>query len=220
MREFIHRILLLGALVLSPLVGALSLYQGLDLKVEVAEAGHNVKKTAADYLKRGEGYFQNCRYDRAIADFTRALKLNPRLATAYDHRANAYYETGRYDQAISDFQKALELDPGLAKTYFHKGPSASICCLTANTRFAQAYLKRGEAYRRKGRYNRAIADFNQALKLNPRWAEAYFKKARACQAAGRRREAIEAYRNFIQYAPPKYSRHIEIAKKQIKKLEK
>ncbi|MGZ3589488.1 MAG: tetratricopeptide repeat protein, partial [Thermodesulfobacteriota bacterium] len=34
------------------------------------------------------------------------------------------------------------------------------------------YIKRGNAYDRKGQYNQAISDYSKALEINPRLAEA------------------------------------------------
>jgi hypothetical protein len=36
---------------------------------------------------------------------------------------------------------------------------------------------------------------------------------------GRTREAVEAYKDFIQYAPPQYAEYIEQAKQRIRDLE-
>ena len=49
--------------------------------------------------------------DGAIADFTRALSLNPVYTRAYTNRGIAYMAKGSFDCAINDFNKALALDP-------------------------------------------------------------------------------------------------------------
>lgn len=51
------------------------------------------------YHKRGE----------AIAEFDKAIELNPQYAKAYYLRANAYYDDGRYGKAWDDVHKAQEL---------------------------------------------------------------------------------------------------------------
>jgi len=66
---------------------------------------------AEAYYNRGVSYGKKGEYDRAIADFTKALEINPRLAQAYYNRGVAYERKGEYDQAIADYTNALELSP-------------------------------------------------------------------------------------------------------------
>src|SRR5262245_5552137 len=57
---------------------------------------------ALAYHYRGALYLKRERVDEAIADFDRALALNPRLATAYGDRGIAYRKKGDYERAIAD----------------------------------------------------------------------------------------------------------------------
>ena len=50
-------------------------------------------------------------FDCAIADYTKAIALDPNFAAAYSDRGIAYYMKGDKDQTIADFRKALEIDP-------------------------------------------------------------------------------------------------------------
>ena len=60
-------------------------------------------------------------FDMAIADYTRAIGLNPKSAKAYNNRGIAYGGLEQFDKAILDFTKAIELDPKLADAYFNRG---------------------------------------------------------------------------------------------------
>ena len=51
---------------------------------------------------------------RGIADFTRAIRNDPRSAPAYSNRGVSYYDLGRHKEALGDFTKAVELDPNYA----------------------------------------------------------------------------------------------------------
>jgi len=50
-------------------------------------------------------------YDKAIADFTKAIELDPANLYFNCSRGVAYFEKGDYDRAIADFETALRLDP-------------------------------------------------------------------------------------------------------------
>ena len=41
-------------------------------------------------------------YDRAIADYNSAIRLNPQHMNAYNNRAKAYEKTGDSEQAAAD----------------------------------------------------------------------------------------------------------------------
>lgn len=44
-----------------------------------------------------------------MADFVKAIEINPNLAVAYYNRGNAYDRRGETDKAEADFKKAKEL---------------------------------------------------------------------------------------------------------------
>ncbi len=54
------------------------------------------------------------RYDQAIADFTRAIELDPSNAVIMAARGETCRLSGRYDQAAVDFARAIVLDPNIA----------------------------------------------------------------------------------------------------------
>ena len=109
-------------------------------------------ETKEDYFNRGSAYYVNGQYDKAIADLSKAIELNPKDAKAYYNRGLAYGKgKGQFDKAIADFTKAIELDPT----------------------DANAYIGRGVAWGKKGVYDRAISDCNKAVELNPTNATAY-----------------------------------------------
>ena len=61
---------------------------------------------ALTYGKKGD-------HDKAIADFTEAIRLNPNDAEAYYSRGCEYFEKGDHDRAIADFTEAIRLNPKL-----------------------------------------------------------------------------------------------------------
>ena len=52
-------------------------------------------------------------YSEAIADYDKAIELDPNFALAYYNRGITYRELGKEEEAKEDFKKAQELDPTL-----------------------------------------------------------------------------------------------------------
>ena len=50
-------------------------------------------------------------YDSAIADFSKAVQLNPKLTEAYIDRGIIYESKHDLDRALADFRAAIQLDP-------------------------------------------------------------------------------------------------------------
>ena len=47
----------------------------------------------------------------ALADYSRAIRLDPQYVSAYFNRGLIYYEQGQPQRALADFDKVLEIDP-------------------------------------------------------------------------------------------------------------
>ena len=104
---------------------------------------------AGAYQTRAEGYRIVKKYDEALADFARAIEIDPQLALTYSNRAEVHRMLGNYEAVISDTTRAIVLDS------------------TINA----AYTLRGLAYEHNGDYAKARADFNTAIKLPPKGAD-------------------------------------------------
>jgi tetratricopeptide (TPR) repeat protein len=83
--------------------------------LELAQRG---LRTAPNYIDlidtRGVAYYKLGQYDKAIADFTRCLKLypggTPAAVASYLHLGKASVRLGQKDRAVESLKKALELD--------------------------------------------------------------------------------------------------------------
>lgn len=106
---------------------------------------------AALYARRGTAWFKLREFDKAIEDFSTALKLNDKLDEAYFGRGMALGRSGQVDEGIVDIG-----------VYIHRHPTSSL-----------AYTKRGVRYLWKGDLENAEKDFARAITLNPKNAEAH-----------------------------------------------
>jgi hypothetical protein len=125
---------------------------GSSEKEVATKQGNNiyVEETAINFqtlTASGKACYDQKDYDRAIADYTEAIRMKPGYAPAYVGRGNAYRAKGDYDRAIADFTQEIGLDP-------HSS-------LYAETYRGYAYAMRGDTYKAKGDNDRAIADYTQ-----------------------------------------------------------
>ena len=154
-------------------------------------------KTSDDYLKRGIHYHARGNYDRAIADFIEALRLDPDAAAAYYRRGLSYAEKGEPQQAVLDYTEALRRDP-------HN---------------AGAYRARGDAHANAGRYDQAVADYTEALRLDDKDAVARRNRAWTYLKKGDADQAIADYTEAIRAAPNDPLLHANRAQAHVNKKE-
>lgn len=79
-----------------------------------ANAAIKLAPNADNLIVRGILYDQSQDFDHAIADYNRALKLDPKNVSAFMARGYAYTAKGSQDLAMSDFRQCLALDSTLA----------------------------------------------------------------------------------------------------------
>ena len=60
-------------------------------------------------------------YKEAIADYDKAIELNPKDADTYYNRGAAKNHLKQHKEAIADYDKAIELDPKDADAYYNRG---------------------------------------------------------------------------------------------------
>jgi tetratricopeptide (TPR) repeat protein len=78
-------------------------------------------KDAEKYYDSGNTSYTSGRLDEAIANYSHALELDPKMVLAYYNRGHTYVDLGRYDEAMADYNRALEIDPSDPVVYLHIG---------------------------------------------------------------------------------------------------
>ena len=66
------------------------------------------------FLERAGLRSQLDRHEQAIADYDRAIRLDPDLAAAYLGRCHAKSALGLHEQAVEDYDQLVRLDPDSA----------------------------------------------------------------------------------------------------------
>lgn len=110
----------------------------------------DAQQQAQEQVIKGDSFLAQKQWDKAIAAYSVAINLDPKLAKAYCNRGNAYShmanigkEQGDWDRAIADFTAAIELDP----------------------KYAEAYELRGFCYYSIGEEDKSMADVRKVMEL-------------------------------------------------------
>ena len=83
--------------------------------------GSNTRMKAYLLNKGGLAWYERGNYERAIADYNKAIEAYPRSAAAHSNRGLAWSMKGEYDRAIADCDTAIELNPNLSAAYVNRG---------------------------------------------------------------------------------------------------
>jgi tetratricopeptide (TPR) repeat protein len=129
----------------------------------VRDRGESKRIRGIAHVGRGLAWIAKGELDRAIADFTEAIRLNPKDALAYSNRGIAWADKGDFDRAIVNYTTAIRLDP-LPRSDLSGIPHVNI------------HHNRGIAWAKKGDLDRAIADYDEAIRLDPSFAWAYYTR--------------------------------------------
>ena len=114
---------------------------------------------------RGLAYLNQSKHEPAVADFDKAIELDPKLAFAYANRGMSHMQRKNYDAALRDASRAVELRPN----------------------YEFALLVRGYVQNDKQMFSEAAADFTKILRSSPTNRGAILGLRQAYQA-GRQQE--------------------------------
>jgi len=102
------------------------------------------------YVERAWAFVNFGESARALADYTKAIAVDPNFFEAWWQRGDELFVTGDVAGALADFEQVVRLQPD----HFH------------------GYDLRGLAYEKLGERDKAIADYRKALSLEPQARDA------------------------------------------------
>ena len=172
------------------------------------------------------GYGLNKNYEQAVYYYRKAAEGGHPFG---QYRLGWMYDTGNgvekdYQQAVNWYRKAAEQGyaPGQynmgsmyehgagvqkdikkAKFWYKKAAEKNIpYAKDALERLrADVYNKRGIAHANKGKYDKAISDFDRAIEIQPKYAKAYFIRGLTYSKKGQYEKAISDFNKAIEINP-------------------
>lgn len=166
---------------LGDLAGAIADYtRALDAGLPPAFAARTLSN-------RGITLFGTGNYDRAMTDFTEAIRRDPAFAEPLVNRGATHLQLGRLDRAFDDLTQAIRL----------------------NANNPRAFTNRGQVYMELQFFEEAVDDFTTAMDLSPTPEAAIvplFNRGLAWEALGEEGEAFQDFALAYDLAPdhPQY----------------
>jgi tetratricopeptide (TPR) repeat protein len=170
-------------------------YRGYELNFGLAESQQKLKD-----------------YDKAIFNYTEAIKQSPQYAEAYVKRSEVRMQKGAYSAAIDDMNQGISLSPqavyykqrGLLYARFGKYTEAVKDISQAITLEPQNYAfyyERGMVQMQQKGLDEAIVDFGEAIKRKSDYGEAYYQRAQCYAMLARNKNSLSDYNNAVKLLP-------------------
>ncbi|WP_372371118.1 tetratricopeptide repeat protein [Candidatus Uabimicrobium sp. HlEnr_7] len=134
---------------------------------------------ALAYFNRGGLYTRIKEYEKALADYNKALELTSGYRDVHFNRAILYTKMRKYNKALVDYSKAIELDP----------------------KFTQSYMNRGSLYQQIKEYGKALIDYNKVIELNPKFHKINYSRGTLYTEIKQYRKALADYSKAIEFNP-------------------
>jgi len=148
---------------------------------------HHLEDSHA-FMARGVALMSKNEPDKSLADFNKAIELDPKATLAYYHRANLAYGRQEYDKALEDYNTVIGNDP----------------------EFDWAYHVRGWIYYRRRDYDKALADYEKAIHLVPTETVLYRDRGNIALMRKQYDQAVADFSKSIEldpkYPPPRLQR--------------
>src|SRR5262245_43148789 len=98
------------AVTLHALIGAALVSLAPDASGTMLRAAHSAPTDAKGFVERGNAWTDKGEWDKAIKDYTEAIRLDPKSVEAFIGRGFALRARGTLDQALKDFDEAVRLE--------------------------------------------------------------------------------------------------------------
>jgi tetratricopeptide (TPR) repeat protein len=185
---------------------------------------HATATTSNNYIATtnlAEVLFQSGRFEEAIAECQKALKIKPDLAAAHNDLGAALVENqrgsdgahrknGAVDEAIVHYRRALQIKPDFAQAHSNLGTALLLKgqvdeaiahyqkALEIDPNFAEARYSRGNAFLAEGKYSESIADYEAAVRIRPDYFEAHYNLGRVLATIGKTDKALEQFNEALR----------------------
>ena len=172
------------------------------------------------YNNRGYLYYRFLKkYDKALADFDKCIKIDSTFDKAFSNKAVLLYNTDRQQEALVNFDKCLKLKPNNSDALIGRANTLSYLkqyekALPDYNQYIlikpddeKAYLWRATAYYNVKMYPEALKDIDVCFRYNAQNPEAFYWRGLVYYQQQKYKESIEDFNVAIRLNPKKSEIH-------------
>jgi Flp pilus assembly protein TadD len=203
-----------------------SIFDGINVNPfdTSAQASAQRESTARAALQQGMRMIESRNFDGALRAFRQAIAFSSQddtVSRSYNFIANIALRQDKPDEAIKAYQAILTRDRNnqdarqqLAKVYFSEERYAEAVkeyeTLARQNPTAPNRYSLGQALLKAGRYDDALAEFNQVMRMAPTSGTGYFGAGQALSKLGRKEEAQAQLEKALILQPKLSEARIEL----------
>jgi tetratricopeptide (TPR) repeat protein len=181
------------------------------------------ERTADEYFKQGNAYYQDAAFALAVKSYQLSVEQKGDFKEAWYNLGIAYSRIPNHEEEIRAYEKALEIDKAYTKALYNlamayedngrtdKAIDAYKRVLAAEPNAVDAHVNVGILYAQTGRFTEARTAYMEALRLDPEMADASFnlgivlgKQAEAQEGDEKKKTLlaqVETYKRAIATRP-------------------
>ena len=141
----------------------------------IAVTGNN----AIAHINLGVALEGEDRREDALAEYRKAVEIDPDRFQAHNNLANLMSTMGMRDAALKEYQEALRLNPTAALAHANLGTLLS----------------------EMGRFEEAMREYDDAMRLDPEDPRPHYLMGKACLRHGQSADAVKHFRHAMEIAP-------------------
>jgi tetratricopeptide (TPR) repeat protein len=189
---------------------------------------------AVPYYGRGLALKGNGKQEEALADFEKAIAIDPKYGDAFCERGVVLLGKGSKEKGCMDLRKAKTLGSEKAKSLYGENDCSAVSATfvkSGDTKFdakdytgaladytnaiqlnsdsAQAYVKRAKCHMELKKYDKAIGDYNKALKIKADTAQYLYLRGLAYLSANNYKMAFADLSAVVRKDPNHYDAYLQ-----------
>lgn len=131
------------------------------------------------HFKLGCAYEAKGKVGKAIAEFQKAIKVNPNYIDAHRKLGEIYNDENLYGEAIKEFKKVLSIK--------------------IKYRYADVHNNLGVAYEKAKKFKQAEASYKKSLEINPGYGKAHFNLGNLYLETENYKGAVDEYKRSVEF---------------------